>query len=239
MAQEIFVVDWVIKGVREFGSKWRNTRRPCELPRARAATAYSLTFSTNISPRIRRAYMGTNLMLKAITRVMRVGGKTATQTRARTKLGKASTISITRIIRLSILPPRNPEMLPSSVPTTSEKATTVTAINRSYRLPCTTREKISRPYLSRPHRWARERPPFARAESPCRGLYGAIHGASRATPSQHRVMHAPSRKSLCPAEARLTVACCLASPVGGAGDRRTGVLICAVAISVPIHVALA
>src|SRR5882672_209 len=177
MAQEIFVVDWVIKGVREFGSKWRNTRRPCELPRARAATAYSLTFSTNISPRIRRAYMGTNLMLKAITRVMRVGGKTATQTRARTKLGKASTISIPRIIRLSILSPRNPEMLPSSVPTTSEKATTVTAIHRSYRLPCTPGEKIPRPFWPRPPGGRGKGPLFAGGESPCGGLYGAIHGA--------------------------------------------------------------
>src|SRR4029434_5898403 len=84
-AQEIFVVDCVMSGDRELGSRWRNTRRTCALPMACAATAYSLTRSTNISPRTRRAYIGINRILKAIVRVIRVGRKTATKTRARTE----------------------------------------------------------------------------------------------------------------------------------------------------------
>src|SRR5437870_7775995 len=59
-AQEIFVVDCVMRGDSALGSRWRNTRRICALPMACAATAYSLTRSTNISPRTRRAYIGIN-----------------------------------------------------------------------------------------------------------------------------------------------------------------------------------
>src|SRR5438132_1143849 len=55
-----------------------------------------------------------------------------------------------------------------------------------------TRVEISRPYLSRPKRWDSEGLPCARAASPCVGLYGAIHGASRATPTQNRVISTPS-----------------------------------------------
>ena len=60
--------------------------------------------------------IGINRMLKAIIRTIRVGLKTATKTRARTKLGKASSMSMTRMIRLSTFPPRNPDMLPIQCP---------------------------------------------------------------------------------------------------------------------------
>ena len=39
IAQEIFVVDCVMSGERELGSRWRNIKRVCAPPMARAVTA--------------------------------------------------------------------------------------------------------------------------------------------------------------------------------------------------------
>src|SRR5262245_2794533 len=102
-----------------------------------------------------------------------------------------------------------------------------------------TRERISRPYLSRPQRCVGEGCPLAKAASLWVGLYGAIHGASRATPTHKSVISTPMRKRVGPANACLTVARFQGHRAGSAGNRRTCVLLCAVAIAIPIHAALA
>ena len=82
----------------------------------------------------------------------------ATITIASSRLGSVRMMSISRMIAISVMPRRNPAIIPSVMPTTMESATTAMPISSDRRAPWISRDRMSRPIASVPSGYAHEPP---------------------------------------------------------------------------------
>ena len=102
------------------------------------------------SPRTSRANLG--IMTKAVARMAftRLGPKAAARAKARMSDGKDRMTSMKRMMTLSVLPPKYPDVAPMSAPVIPATEMTRRPMDSEMRAPNMTREKMSRPSSSVP-----------------------------------------------------------------------------------------
>ena len=100
--------------------------------------------------RTSRQYPGHQTSDTAIITFVSPGPSAAANAIARIRSGIVRNTSVTRMIRFSIQPPKNPAMAPSTVPIATARMITVTPATSDTLAPTTSREKMSRPTWSVP-----------------------------------------------------------------------------------------
>ena len=87
-------------------------------PTALAACTYSRLRSEMTSPRTSRAVPSQDSAVSSRMIISRLGAKMFTRISSSTRPGTASSVSMTRIITMSTIPPTQPAIAPYSVPIT-------------------------------------------------------------------------------------------------------------------------
>src|SRR5712692_8049498 len=127
----------------------------------------------------------------------RPGPRAAMMATARRKYGKASSVSMDRMMSWSTQRPTKPARSPHSEPTRAARAVAVSPTTREMRAPKRSRLRRSRPNSSVPRGWPAVRTGARRrAVSMTSGSRGAIHGASTASTAMTATSPRPKRAEL-------------------------------------------
>src|SRR5262249_52220668 len=162
---------------------WRAITRSWPLPSARAATMYSFSLMVRARLRARRTKFGMRAMPTATISFSSEPPSAVTMIRARSRVGKAISMSVQGMMAVPIGPPRTPATMPSGTPTQNPKTTEARPTSSETRAPQMMRLRRSRPNSSVPSRWPSASPgALSTAVANCSdGRKGARSGAAAAT----------------------------------------------------------
>src|SRR5882724_718941 len=119
-------------------------------PATTASATKSCSLIASVSPRICRAKRGHSSSAMTSTTLRKLGSDTATITTAMRIVGSESPMSVSRIRKASVSPPRYPETRPSSVPSVPATPMATSETTSEIRLPQMMRLSTSRPKRSVP-----------------------------------------------------------------------------------------
>src|SRR4051794_8446538 len=162
------------------------------------------------------------------------GPRIATTTIASSRLGSASMMSISRMIRISTAPPAKPAARPNATPSASDRVTTISPISSDSRAPWIRRDRMSRPTSSVPSGNCRLPPSIQaggasrRSRNCSNGEWGAISGARSATRAIRMMMISPATAPLFSAKLREK------APSGPGGGAATSVAAVSSVLSVSV-----
>src|SRR5712664_3205946 len=165
---------------------WREMIQLLERPATTASATKSCSLTASVSPRICRAKRGQSSSAMTSTTLRKLGSETATITTAMRIVGSESPMSVRRMRKASVRPPRYPETRPSSVPSVPATPMATSETTSEIRLPQMIRLSTSRPKRSVPSGCSGLPCSIQRGgidfltRSPSVGLWGARYGANSA-----------------------------------------------------------